>query len=175
MSFLGSKRSVKQNEKNNTIVYRFETEIAPVINFRLKLEINCREHFSELGFKKLVHSMDSSWFSGSTEIISYELEELLGTKLRALYQRKKGRDLFDIYYALIQLNPDCNKIIACYKRYMRFSSSRAKTSKEFLINMDKKMKSDEFNSDTVSILRPDVAYDFNKAYELVKKNIIDKI
>jgi len=175
MSFLGSKRSVKQNEKNNTIVYRFDTEIAPVINTRLKLEINCREHFSELGFKKVVHKMDCSWFSGSTEIISYELEELLGTKLRALYQRKKGRDLFDIYYALIQLNPDCNKIIACYKRYMKFSNSRAKTSKEFLINMDEKMKSDEFNSDIVSILRPDVSYDFNKAYELVKQNIIEKI
>lgn len=26
--------------------------------------------------------------------------ELLGTKLRALYQRKKGRDLFDLWYAL---------------------------------------------------------------------------
>jgi len=175
MSFLGSKRSVKQNEVNNTIVYRFDTEIAPVINSRLKLEINCREHFSELGFKKVFHRMDSSWFSGSTEIISYELEELLGTELRALYQRKKGRDLFDIYYAMIQLNPDCNKIIACFKRYMIFSNGKAKTSKEFLINMDEKMKSNEFNSDIVSIIRPDVAYDFNKAYELVKQNIIEKI
>jgi len=28
------------------------------------------------------------------------LEELLGTKLRALYQRRKGRDLFDLAVAL---------------------------------------------------------------------------
>ena len=33
--------------------------------------------------------------SGKCEITTYSLNELLGTKLRALYQRKKGRDLFD--------------------------------------------------------------------------------
>nr|WP_245529150.1 nucleotidyl transferase AbiEii/AbiGii toxin family protein [Aequorivita sublithincola] len=27
------------------------------------------------------------------------MNKLLGTKLRALYQRSKGRDLFDLYYS----------------------------------------------------------------------------
>ena len=39
--------------------------------------------------------MENSWFSGRCELTTYALEELLGTKLRALYQRAKGRDLFD--------------------------------------------------------------------------------
>jgi len=52
LKFLGTKRSVKQNGNNNTIVYRFESEIPPIINLRLKIEINCREHFSVLGLKK---------------------------------------------------------------------------------------------------------------------------
>lgn len=175
MSFLGIKRSIKQNDNNNTIVYRFDTEISPVINTRLKLEINCREHFSELGWKKVYHKVDSSWFSGSTEIVSYELEELLGTKLRALYQRKKGRDLFDLYFALINHDPDCNKIVACYKRYMKFSNGRAKTAKEFMINMEEKMKSDEFLGDTKSLIRPNIHYDTNKAFEIVKSSIIERI
>jgi len=53
MLFLGTKRSIKQNDRMNTVVYRFDTEIAPVINIRLKLEINCREHFSVFGYKKI--------------------------------------------------------------------------------------------------------------------------
>lgn len=44
--------------------------------------------------------MGNSWFSGRSELTTYALEELLGTKLRALYQRKKGRDLFDLQKAL---------------------------------------------------------------------------
>ena len=52
MSFLGNKRSIKQNVNMNTVVYRFETEIAPVVKSRLKLEINTREHFAVFGLKR---------------------------------------------------------------------------------------------------------------------------
>ena len=41
--------------------------------------------------------MDSDWFKGTGDIITYEMPELMATKLRALYQRRKGRDLFDIW------------------------------------------------------------------------------
>lgn len=175
MSFLGLKRNTKQNDKMSTMVYRFDTEIAPVINTRLKLEINCREHFSLLGWKKVRHQITNPWFSGETEIISYEIEELLGTKLRAMYQRKKGRDLFDLYYALIHTNPDCDKIVSCYKKYMEFSNGRAKTAKEILINLDEKMLDPDFIGDTKGLLRPEVTYDINVAYELVKNELIERI
>ena len=33
------------------------------------------------------------------EIRTYNINELLGTKFRALYQRSKGRDLFDLDYS----------------------------------------------------------------------------
>lgn len=40
-------------------------------------------------------------FRGGTAFLkTYELEEMAGTKMRALYQRKKGRDLFDLYIIL---------------------------------------------------------------------------
>lgn len=45
LDFLG-KPSVKQKANNNTVIFRFKSEIPPVINLRLKIEINCREHFS---------------------------------------------------------------------------------------------------------------------------------
>lgn len=82
------------------LVYRFESEDEPPLKLRLKIEINTREHFTELGLESVPFEVDSPWFGGSAEVNTYALDELLGTKLRALYQRKKGRDLFDLWHAL---------------------------------------------------------------------------
>ncbi|MEI6122709.1 MAG: nucleotidyl transferase AbiEii/AbiGii toxin family protein [Bacteroidota bacterium] len=175
LSFLGTKRDTKQNDMMNTIVYRFDTEISPVINSRLKIEINCREHFSILGYKKMGLGIKNPWFSGSTELITYEAEELLGTKIRALYQRSKGRDLFDLYFALVNLDPDCDKLLHCYRKYMQHSNGRAKTAKEIMMNLDEKMNDPEFIGDMKALLRPEVEYDIQKAYNLVKEKLIEKI
>lgn len=175
LSFLGMKRNTKQNLRMNTMVYRFDTEIAPVINSRLKIEINCREHDSVVGLKIVSHELNNSWFTGSAEINSYELEELLGTKLRALYQRSKGRDLFDLYYSLITQNPDCDKIIFCFKKYMDLYNGGAKTGKEILMNLDEKMKNTDFLGDIKALIRPEITYDANQAYELVRTEIIDRL
>ncbi len=40
-----------------------------------------------------------------TIINGYDLHEMLGTKLRALFQRRRGRDLFDVYWALTKADP----------------------------------------------------------------------
>ncbi len=136
LEFLGTKGKFKANDNMNTITYRFESEIPPVINLRLKIEINCREHFTVFGYHEIEHSFENGWFSGSCGIKSFVLEELLSTKLRALYQRKKGRDLFDLYYALTNLDVDPKKLVAAYKKYMAFSVGQAPSQKEFIQNMD---------------------------------------
>lgn len=175
LDFLGQKRSVKANEKMNTMVYRFDTEIQPVINSRLKVEINCREHFSVFGFQKQSHEINSSWFSGEASLNTYSLEELLGTKMRALYQRKKGRDLFDLYYALTNTDIDSQQVIEAYKAYMNFSNKNYKSSKEYLHNLEDKMTDTDFLGDMTALLRPGIVYDVIKAYELVKTTLIEKI
>jgi predicted nucleotidyltransferase component of viral defense system len=174
LKFLGLKRSVKQNGNNNTIVYRFDSEIPPVISLRLKIEINCREHFNVLGVKEVPFHVENSWFTGTCNIISYELEELLGTKLRALYQRRKGRDLFDLYWAITNNNLDFEKLIHCYHEYMEFVVKQLPTKKMFLLNMDEKIIDPEFTGDIFGLLRPGVQYDNKEAYEVVK-SIIEKL
>ena len=77
-----------------TLTYRVESEMAPVVPLRLKIEINNREHFAVLGLEKQHLAVKSRWFSGQVSAPTFALDELLGTKLRALYQRRKGRDLF---------------------------------------------------------------------------------
>ena len=44
LSFLG-KPSIKQKKNNNTIVFRVNSTFPPVTPIRLKIEINCKEHF----------------------------------------------------------------------------------------------------------------------------------
>lgn len=99
LSFLPD-RVTKQKRYNNTMLFRMESEFPPVIQIRLKIEINCFEHFNELGLVKIPFVVENSRLTGRCGITTYQLNELLGTKLRALYQRKKGRDLFDLYVAL---------------------------------------------------------------------------
>lgn len=108
----------KQSEGRVTFVYRFESEDVPPIGLKLKVETNTREHFSVYGLKNVPFGVSSRWFEGACEIHSYELDELLGTKLRALYQRKAGRDLFDLAIALTEGKADPERIVSAFLRYM---------------------------------------------------------
>ena len=174
LEFLG-KASTFQKQANNTLKFRFESEFAPVQPLRLKVEINCREHFTSLGMIEQEFAVESAWFKGACQIKTYKLEELLGTKLRALYQRRKGRDLYDIYKAFQQVELDTAKIIETYRKYMKFSVEYPPSRKQFLQNMEAKMLDAEFLGDTVALLRPTEEFDPAKAYELIKTELIEKI
>ena len=67
---------------------------------RLKVEINSRENFAVPDFTKRPLSVESRWSSGSTDIATFELDQLLATKMRALYQLRNGRSLFDMAMGL---------------------------------------------------------------------------
>jgi predicted nucleotidyltransferase component of viral defense system len=173
--FLGTKRTVKQHIHSNTIAYRFETELPPVVNMRLKIEINTREHLNILGLQEIPYEVKSAWFSGQCNITGYEVEELLGTKLKALYQRKKGRDLFDLYWALTRLNIDTEKVIHCYNVHMKNAVNKPPTQKQFLINMNEKITDMEFTGDIRLVLKQGIEFDNEVAWEVVKRELINKL
>ena len=128
----------KQGKGRFTLYYHFVTTFVPVVNMRLKVEINTREHFNVLGFQQRGYSVTNPWFSGESEISTYCLAELLGTKMRALYQRKKGRDLFDLWLALTEQDVDPDEIIHCFTQYMTFGET-ATTRAQFEESMAGKM------------------------------------
>lgn len=142
---------------------------------RLKIEINCFEHFNVLGLVKIPFIVKSSWFTGEAELTAYQFEELMGTKLRALYQRKKGRDLFDMHKGLTARECDAVKVLECYKRYMEFVVERVPSYKEYVHNMQEKMEDNEFLTDVNPLLRPDVAFNPQEAYQIVYDKLIDKM
>lgn len=168
-------RVTKQKRYNNTMLFRMESELPPTIPIRLKVEINCFEHFNELGLVKMPFSVDNSWFSGECEITTYQLNELLGTKLRALYQRKKGRDLFDLYQALTHAEVDCEKIMRCYNKYMNFVVQQPPTYKQFVNNMEDKMADPDFLGDTQNLIRPEISFNPQEGYKLIKEKLINRL
>ena len=141
----------------------------------VKIEINCREHFSVLGFHHKPFTVQSSWFNGSCRTNTYRLEELLGSKLRALYQRRKGRDLYDLHRALTSQSAlDTEALLHCYRQYMGFAVQHPPTAKQFLQNLQAKMTDSEFLGDITALLRPDDPYRPQMAFETIKP-LIERI
>lgn len=175
LEFLGES-SVKPKRDGTQIICRFDSEFPPSIRLRLKVEANTREHFTVHGLQSFPFEVKSSWFNGKCELTTYRLEELLGTKLRALYQRRKGRDLYDMFIALSrQQDLDKEALLHSYREYMKFSVEYPPTQKQYLLNMEAKMQDAEFLGDTTALLRPDVPYNPQEAYELVRTELIEKI
>jgi predicted nucleotidyltransferase component of viral defense system len=148
----------KQSEGRVTFLYRFNSEDNPPILLRLKVETNTREHFSVYGLQQVPFSVKSRWFEGSTDIQSFALDELLATKLRALYQRKQGRDLFDLAIAL--KSPDVNprKIVDAFLRYMDHEGNKA-TRAQFEENLALKLQDKEFLADISPLLSAGFAWE----------------
>lgn len=173
LSFLGEP-SIKQKRNNNVLIYKFDSEIPPVLSLKLKIEINCREHFSVYKTEKKIFRINSRRVSGECNIITYNLNELLGTKIRALYQRKKGRDLFDIWYILKNHNIDIEKTINAFQKYMDFVDCKV-SKKQYQNNVKEKLPHPDFRNDLNGLLRSDIEYNIEKAWEEVNTKLIDKL
>lgn len=85
---------------------------------RIKVEVNTREKVPFREHRLVPFEVQSAWFTGSASVRTFALEELLGTKVRALYQRRKGRDLFDLWIGLTQLNANVEKVAQAFRYYL---------------------------------------------------------
>lgn len=161
-------------EASVTLTYRFESEVPPIRPLRLKIEINTREHFAVLGYNSLQLTVANPWFTDKANVTTYLLDELMGTKLRALYQRRKGRDLFDLWLCLSRGLLDRAQVVACFAAYMKHEGltiSRA----EFERNLFEKESNPAFLGDIRPLLAAGVSYDAKEAVTLVRENLISRL
>ena len=168
------KINIERSDITSTVIFRYESEAEPKVRRKLKVEINAREHFTLLGYNKVNYTLDSSWYKGTASIPTFHLEELMSTKLRALYQRRKGRDLFDLYCVLTEAKVDVKKVIAGFHEYMAREQKKVSSS-VFIQNMDEKMTDANFLGDIQAIIRPEIKYESKKAYELIKIELLEKV
>jgi predicted nucleotidyltransferase component of viral defense system len=164
----------KQTSEGATLVYRFETSVLPVQPMRLKIEINTREHGSSLPMRERRLAVGNPWFAGSATVRTYATEELLGTKLRALYQRKKGRDLFDLWQALSLLPVEDAQVVALFGEYLRRTEQRVSRA-QFERNLAQKQRMPEFLGDITPLLPTGSGYDVESALALVRRRLIEKL
>ena len=107
-----------------------QSPVAPKLRFRvdaengsgtirLKVEINTREVTAFDPPATMSFHVSNPWFTGDADVHTFSREEMLATKLRALLQRDKGRDLYDLAHALERFNGlDPARVAALFVRYL---------------------------------------------------------
>lgn len=167
----GPKPTIDRGVAMTTLRFRYVSESSADVTMKLKVEINCREHIAVYGLKHFNYSVSNSWFTGSAHLITFEPEELLATKLRALYQRKKGRDLFDLWYLLTTLNLNPERIISAFNTYMKLSQLSVRR-KDFLVNLEEKINDSDFRKDIFGLIHPSITCNIDEAYAIVRDSIV---
>lgn len=162
------------SEGRVTLTWRFRSEGEPALPPKLKVEINTREHFTAFGLQERPYEVRSPWFSGSATLTGYSLEELLGTKLRALYQRKKGRDLYDLWSVLSGADPDRERIVAAFRRYVE-AEGHPVSRAQFEQNLAEKRADPRFLRDVEPLLRPGARWDPALAMEVVGQELVSRL
>lgn len=154
------------------IVFRAQAEDDPSTRLRLKVEINTYETSPARRLIRLPFSVESDWFTGAAEILTFAPEELMATKLRALYQRKKGRDLFDLWLALTEMALPPEEILEGFAPY-RPDGYTAETA---IVNLEDKLADRLFRADLETLVGewPD-SYDIDSAANLVGAKLLSCI
>ena len=96
----------------------------------------------------------------ATTVNGFEIHEMLGTKMRALFQRRRGRDLFDLYWALTEAGTPVNpaEIIELFLYYLQQEGTVA-TRDEFIGLLQSHLNDRGFLTDMNALLRTGIAYD----------------
>jgi predicted nucleotidyltransferase component of viral defense system len=155
------------------LYYSFVPETNPRHRQRIKIEINTREHFALDGYRTVDFSINSLWLTGRALVTTFSTNELFSTKLRALYQRRKGRDLFDLWMSRL-LKPNFSKVVDLFLEYMRFN--KRNIHRDLLIqNLDDKIHDKKFSSDITALIVPTTDYQVLEAAQFVKEKMFSLV
>ena len=171
--WLGNGKHVLK-EGRVVLKYRFRSEGTPPRPLRLKVEINSREHFAVFPAERPRFGCESPWFDGECDVTTFALDELLATKFRALYQRRKGRDLYDLGRALRETDAEPERIIEAFERYMSFGG-HAVTRMIFEDNLAAKVADRRFTDDVRPLLATGRTWDPIADAGLITASLIDRL
>ncbi len=162
----------KITQRGAKLIYKYEA--INKMPTKLKIEINTTEHFQVLPLKTEKFSIDSEWFNGAADIVTYEIDELIATKLRALYQRRKGRDLFDLWYVATHKLINLNQVCDIFSKYCKHNGVQI-SREEFIKNLEQKKNNRDFLMDMHILLPSKLDWDFEQAFQYVIENVISKL
>lgn len=170
-------RNFVKPSKIQRIEYEFVPTNTPPAKASLKIEVNYSESRPYYEIVHLPYAPPLPEFDGGgIGLASYDIDEMLGTKMRALFQRRQGRDLFDLWLAWtssesgappIRVRPA--RVGAAFSDYMRREGAVVNRT-EYESRLASKLRLPEFRDDMTAMIYPDVkAYDVDRAAEIVRR------
>ena len=141
-------------------------------SLRIKIEINTYERSPALPLIKVSHSIYTDWFSGEATVKLFQNEEMAATKLRALYQRSKGRDLFDLWLLTNVIGTDARLTCQAFDTYR----PDGYTAKKAIENLQKKILDAKFQTDISNMVSVDQSdYHAEEAAALIIKRYLTNL
>lgn len=145
----------KRRYEQTTIKARYKAVTGPTRNF--KIEISHVERFPILNpVQKQLRTP-----TGHVGVTTYKIEELTATKLRALLERLKGRDVYDLFY-ISQLKPEPNVTRKMFLYYF-YRSRKVFNPRIHYRNLTKRYNNESYVDDVSFLIKPTIAFSLQKA------------
>ena len=105
---------------------------------------------------------------GETSVTTYTLEELLSTKIRAFYDRFKGRDVYDIWAADRRATVDKNALRKMFLYYF-YRDRKEFRPKVFYSHLEEAVTKNAIEDDVSGYLKPNIDFQLERA----TKNVLE--
>jgi len=159
-------------------VFKVPSVSAPGRELAIEVEANVSERVPKYALQRLGFEVGFRGQFFQTTIVSYSINEMLGTKLRAMFQRKKGRDLFDLYWALTSrsaLPVSIDEVVDAFLHYMREEETEVPRA-EFVTHLRSCLGDQAgFCTDMYPLLRSGLTYDPQEAGLFVERNVLSRL
>lgn len=168
-------RNASKRSKILSIKFKF-IPIGLSRNEIIKVDINLNEHAALYPLVNVnFQSLDEEGELVTAQAISYDINEMLGTKTRALMQRQQGRDLFDLWFAWSQsqagVTPytvDGKRAMEAFEWYLA-NEDTAMGIEEAGQLLDQRLRNPAFRQDMDTLLRPGLPrFDVDAAAPIVR-------
>ncbi|MDP8234884.1 MAG: nucleotidyl transferase AbiEii/AbiGii toxin family protein [Candidatus Erginobacter occultus] len=173
-------RNMARPSKILRLIFRVPsvTEAGRFLTVKVEVNVSERETWGpmeRIDFTVRVRDMDQR-----AALATYSLNEMLGTKMRALFQRRQGRDLFDLYWAMAGkvaprgVLPDADLVLDAFRFYLRGEGTKVRASK-LIAELESRVGDPGFCSDTGVLLRTGIEYDVQEAASLVRERLLMRL
>ncbi len=166
-------RNVVRPSRVLRMTYSVPSIMEPGTSLTIVVEANVTEREPHRSLVQMPFAFTFRDATTQTVINGYDIHEMLGTKMRALFQRRRGRDLFDLFWALTRARPavDPSAIVDSFQHYLRKEGSNAGRA-EFVGILDSHLADAGFCSDMDPLLRAGIQYDPREGGECIKTKLL---
>jgi len=169
-------RNVVRPSSVARMTFAYEPTTRPPARMKIKVEVNYSERDPFYSIIDLPYHPPIEHLDAPVMLRSYDLDEMLGTKMRALLQRTQGRDLYDLDHALSRQaanvrRPNPVRIVAAFADYMRKEGTRV-TRPDFERSLDQKLESANFRADMTTMLPGGQTFDVDVAAARVRADLV---